>query len=71
MLWSGLYCYTVKCSEILAHIKLLYNPRVNKVFTSHSNCSLYFYAIFCSDKRFDFHSTFETQEISKETASTG
>ena len=25
---------TVKCSEILAHIELLYNPRVNKVFTS-------------------------------------
>ena len=23
-----------KCSEILAMIKLLYNPRVNKVFTS-------------------------------------
>ena len=36
VLWSGLCCYTVKCSEILhvAHIKLLYNPRVNKVFTS-------------------------------------
>ena len=32
VLWSGLYCYTVKCSKILAHIKLLYNPRVNKVF---------------------------------------
>ena len=25
----------LKCSEILAHIELLYNPRVNKVFTSH------------------------------------
>ena len=34
MLWSGLCCCTVKCSEILAHIKLLHNPRVNKVFTS-------------------------------------
>ena len=34
VLWSGLCCCTVKCSEILAHIKLLYNPRVNKVFTS-------------------------------------
>ena len=33
VLWSGLGCYTVKCSEILAHIELLYNPRVNKVFT--------------------------------------
>ena len=33
--WSGLCCCTVKCSEILAHIELLYNPRVNKVFTSH------------------------------------
>ena len=32
VLWSGLCCYTVKCSEILA-TKLLYNPRVNKVFT--------------------------------------
>ena len=36
-LWSGLCCYTEgwggKCSEILATIKLLYNPRVNKVFT--------------------------------------
>ena len=35
--WSGLCCYTEgwggKCSEILATIKLLYNPRVNKVFT--------------------------------------
>ena len=38
MLWSGLCCYTEgwggKCSEILATIKLLYNPRVNKVFTN-------------------------------------
>ena len=38
VLWSGLCCYTEgwggKCSEILAMIKLLYNPRVNKVFTS-------------------------------------
>ena len=34
VLWSGLGCYTVKCSEILAHIELLYNPRVNKVLTS-------------------------------------
>ena len=34
MLWSGLCCCTVKCSEILAYLKLLYNPRVNKVFTS-------------------------------------
>ena len=33
VLWSGLCCYSVKCSEILAHIKLLYNRRVNKVFT--------------------------------------
>ena len=36
VLWSGLCCYTEgwggKCSEILATIKLLYNPRVNKVF---------------------------------------
>ena len=36
--WPGLCCYTEgwggKCSEILATIKLLYNPRVNKVFTS-------------------------------------
>ena len=32
--WSGLDCYTVECSEILAYIELLYNPRVNKVFTS-------------------------------------
>ena len=23
----------MKCSKILAHIELLYNPRVNKVFT--------------------------------------
>ena len=38
VLWSGLCCYTEgldgKCSEILATIKLLYNPRVHKVFTS-------------------------------------
>ena len=38
VLWSGFCCYTEgwggKCSEILATIKLLYNPRVNKVFTS-------------------------------------
>ena len=34
VLWSGLCCNTVKCSKILAHIKLLYNPRVNKVFSS-------------------------------------
>ena len=34
VLWSGLCCCTVKCSEILAHIEVLYNPRVNKVFTS-------------------------------------
>ena len=38
VLWSGLCCDTVKCSEILAeilaHIELLYNRRVNKVFTS-------------------------------------
>ena len=38
VLWPGLCCYTEagwggKCSEILATIKLLYNPRVNKVFT--------------------------------------
>ena len=33
MLWSDLCCNTEKCSEILAHIELLYNPRVNKVFT--------------------------------------
>ena len=37
VLWSGLCRYTEgwgeKCSEILATIKLLYNPRVNKVFT--------------------------------------
>ena len=37
VLWSGLCCCTVKCSKILAHIKLLYNPRVNKVFTSLHN----------------------------------
>ena len=38
VLWSGLCCYTEgwggKCSEILATIKLLYNRRVNKGFTS-------------------------------------
>ena len=38
VLRSGLCCYTEgwggKCSEILATIKLLYNPRVNKVFTA-------------------------------------
>ena len=38
VLWSGLCCYTEgwggKCSEILATIKLLYNPRVNRVFIS-------------------------------------
>ena len=33
VLWSGLDCYTVKCTEILAHIELPYNPRINKVFT--------------------------------------
>ena len=37
VLWSGLCCYTEgwggKCSEIFATIKLLYNPRVNIVFT--------------------------------------
>ena len=32
--WSGRCCCTLKCSEILAHIKLLYKSRVNKVFTS-------------------------------------
>ena len=33
-------CCTVKWSEILPHIKLLYNPRVNKVFTLlHFNVS--------------------------------
>ena len=41
VLWSGLCCYTEgwggKCSEILATIKLLYNPRVNKVFTIHNS----------------------------------
>ena len=37
VLWSGVGCYTVKCSEILAHIELLYNPRVSKVFTSLIN----------------------------------
>ena len=42
---SGLCCYTDgwggKCSEILAMIKLLYNPRVNKVFihTEHDPSS--------------------------------
>ena len=36
VLWSCLGCYTVKCSQILAHIELLYNPRVNKVLTSLS-----------------------------------
>ena len=31
----------MKCSEILAHIKLLYNPTVNKVFTSlHVNLEM-------------------------------
>ena len=35
VLLSGLGCHTVKCSEILAHIELLYNPRVNKVFILH------------------------------------
>ena len=43
VLWSGLCCYTEgwggKCSEILATIKLLYNPRVSKVFT-HLNSIL-------------------------------
>ena len=38
VLWSGLCCQSEgwggKCSEILATIKLLYNPRVNIVFTS-------------------------------------
>ena len=37
VLWSGLCCYSEgwggKCSEILATTELLYNPRVNKVFT--------------------------------------
>ena len=51
VLWSGLCCYTEglgeKCLEILAMIKLLYNPRVNKVFThfhslSHSPALLLF-----------------------------
>ena len=43
VLWYGLCCFTEgwygKCSEILARMKLLYNPRVNKIFThsvSHS-----------------------------------
>ena len=32
VLWSGLGCCSVKCSEILAHIELSKkNPRVNKV----------------------------------------
>ena len=33
VLWSGLAigCCSVKCSEILAHIELPKNPRVNKV----------------------------------------
>ena len=35
-------CYTVKCLEILAHIELLYNLRVNKVFTSLHFTSLHF-----------------------------
>ena len=30
MFIAGLGCYTVKCSEILAHMEQLYNPRVNK-----------------------------------------
>ena len=34
VLWSGLCCCAVKCSEISAYIKLLYDTRVNKVFTS-------------------------------------
>ena len=42
VLWTGLCCYTVKCSEILAHIKLLYNPRVNKVFTIHNSQRSFF-----------------------------
>ena len=41
-LWSGLCCHTEgwggKCTEILATIKLLYNPRVNKVFTQSLKC---------------------------------
>ena len=49
VLWSGLCCCTVKFSEILAHIKLLYNPRVNKVFTSHLT-SLHFYYYLCVAK---------------------
>ena len=38
--WGG------KCSEILATIKLLYNPRVNKEFTSHS-VHFTFNTVFC------------------------
>ena len=32
VLWYGLDCYTARCLEILAHIELPYNLRVNKVF---------------------------------------
>ena len=39
MLWSDLCCNTEKSLEILAYIELLYNLRVNKVFT-HSYSSL-------------------------------
>ena len=44
VLWSGLCCYAEgwggKCSEILATIKLPYNPRVNKVFTFSPTVSI-------------------------------
>ena len=50
VLWSGLCCYTEgwggKCSEILATIKLLYSPRVNKVFT-HSLSDTHIVCHFC------------------------
>ena len=42
--WSGLCCSSEgwggKCSELLAAIKLLYNPRVNIVFTNSLTLSM-------------------------------
>ena len=59
VLWSGL-CFSSegwKCSEILATIKLLYNPRVNIVFTftftftattTRHSYSVRFFRLLCS-----------------------
>ena len=46
VLWSGLGCYPVKCSEKLSHIELLYNPRVNKVFTSLHSENLHYFGVY-------------------------